>query len=65
MPRLHVAWVSSHSLDLTVFMAFSFSEFITSVTSPLAATIADNDSDKDNGLVMQGSLSRSFAGKYL
>ena len=45
-----------------LFMVFSFTESITLV-SPLAVTIADDNSDKDNSPVVQGSL--SFTAKYL
>ena len=44
-------------------MVSSFSESITLVIFPLAATIADDDNDKDNGPVGQQSL--YFAAKYL
>ena len=38
---------------------------ITLATSPLAATMADDESDKDNGPVGCGSLTLSFTAKYL
>ena len=47
---------------LQFFMVYSFSESITLVISPLAATMADDDSDKDNGPVGRQSL--YFAAKY-
>ena len=45
------------------FMVFSFSESITLVFSSLAATMASDDSQKDNSPVGWGSS--SFAAKYL
>ena len=46
-----------YSTLLQLFIVFSFSDSITLVTSPLAATMAYGDSDYDKGPVSQESLS--------